>query len=209
MSLSADTRFMSAAIALAREQLGRTRPNPAVGCVLVKAGRVIATGQTADQGRPHAERIALDRAERQAEGAHAYVTLEPCAHHGQTPPCAEALVEARVERVIIACQDEDPRVMGRGVEILRSAGIEVETGVLQHLAEPLYSGFFHRIRTGHPQIIKSLPRPGFDADLPVLDAHELEGSLDALGAAGAARIRLDPKHPLADALIRTGRAVSL
>lgn len=200
---------MSAAIALARAQLGRTAPNPAVGCVLVKAGRVIATGQTADGGRPHAERVALDRAGDKACHSTAYVTLEPCAHYGQTPPCAEGLVEAGVSRVAIACQDEDPRVMGQGISILKNAGIEVATDVLASEAAPLYSGFFHRIRTGKPLLFLSPPRPGFDGDLPDCSLDALDQTLEALGANGAARLRVPFNHALTESLLETRRLIKL
>ena len=113
---------MRAALGLARRGLGRVWPNPAVGCVLVKEGRVVGRGWTQPGGRPHAETEALRRAGEQARGATAYVTLEPCNHHGQTPPCADALIAAGVAHAVIAVEDPDPRVCGSGVARLRAGG---------------------------------------------------------------------------------------
>ena len=150
MSAGDDRRFMALALSLGRRGLGRVWPNPAVGCIIVKDGQIIGRGWTADGGRPHAEPQALSEAGKAARGATAYVTLEPCAHHGKTPPCAEALVAAGIARVVIAAGDPDPRVAGRGVVILKSAGIEVETGVLQAEADIDHAGFFSRITKGRP-----------------------------------------------------------
>jgi diaminohydroxyphosphoribosylaminopyrimidine deaminase/5-amino-6-(5-phosphoribosylamino)uracil reductase len=150
VSAGDDRRFMALALSLGRRGLGRVWPNPAVGCIIVKDGRIIGRGWTADGGRPHAEPQALSEAGKAARGATAYVTLEPCAHHGKTPPCAEALVAAGIARVVIAAGDPDPRVAGRGVVILKSAGIEVETGVLQAEADIDHAGFFSRITKGRP-----------------------------------------------------------
>lgn len=146
---------MRAALSLAARGLGRTWPNPAVGCVLVRDGAVIGRGWTQPGGRPHAETEALARARALcggAEGATAYVTLEPCNHYGKTPPCALALVEAKVARVVVACQDPDPRVAGGGLARLRDAGIEVTTGVCEAEALALNEGFFNRITLGRPLI---------------------------------------------------------
>ena len=120
--------MMRAALALARRSLGRTWPNPAVGCVIVKDGRVIARGRTQDGGRPHAEADALDKAGEAARGATVYVTLEPCSHFGKSPPCADALVRAGVARVVSAMEDPNPSVNGQGHARLREAGIAVEVG---------------------------------------------------------------------------------
>lgn len=145
-----DTQYMQQALQLAERMLGKVAPNPAVGCVLVKDNIVIGTGATAKGGRPHAETQALNAAGDHARGSTAYVTLEPCAHHGKTPPCADALISAGVSRVVIACLDPDPRVNGGGIERLRSAGIAVETGLCEVEAQELNAGFFKRIRTGQP-----------------------------------------------------------
>ena len=125
-----DQRFMAAAIRLSLRNLGRTATNPSVGCILVKDGIVLAAGVTDVGGRPHAERIALTEAGGGARGATAYVTLEPCSHHGRTQPCAEALIEAGVARVVVSVRDPDERVSGRGFSMLEAAGIAVEAGVL-------------------------------------------------------------------------------
>src|SRR3954464_13029655 len=114
-----DRRAMSAALALARRGFGNVWPNPAVGCVIVKSGRVVGGGWTHPGGRPHAETEALARAGEAARGATAYVTLEPCAHWGRTPPCADALIAAGVSRVVAAAEDPDPRVSGGGLMRLR------------------------------------------------------------------------------------------
>jgi diaminohydroxyphosphoribosylaminopyrimidine deaminase/5-amino-6-(5-phosphoribosylamino)uracil reductase len=151
-----DVEHMRAALALARRGLGSTWPNPSVGCVLVRDGRVVGRGATAPGGRPHAERLALDMAREAAQGATAYVTLEPCAHHGQTPPCADALVEAGVRRVVIGCDDPYPAVNGAGTARLRAAGVEVVTGVLRAEAEALQLGFLTRVRLGRPAVTLKL-----------------------------------------------------
>ncbi len=140
------------AIDLAAQGLGATWPNPSVGCVLVKDGRIIARAVTGRSGRPHAETEALRLAGPAAVGCTAYVSLEPCAHVGRTPPCADALVQARVARVVVACADPDPRVSGRGIRRLRAAGIEVTEDVLRPAAERDHAGFFSRVRRGRPMV---------------------------------------------------------
>ncbi len=147
---------MLAALALARRGLGQTWPNPTVGCVLVNRGRVVGRAHTAPGGRPHAEAAALAQAGGLARGATAYVTLEPCSHHGRTPPCADALVAAGVARVVVACGDPDPRVDGAGLARLRAAGIGVETGLLAAEAEALQLGFLTRTRLGRPMVTLKL-----------------------------------------------------
>ncbi|WP_246523104.1 bifunctional diaminohydroxyphosphoribosylaminopyrimidine deaminase/5-amino-6-(5-phosphoribosylamino)uracil reductase RibD [Neoroseomonas eburnea] len=145
-----DIAHMRAALALARRGLGNAWPNPAVGCVLVRNGQVVGRGWTQPGGRPHAETEALRRAGRLARGATAYVTLEPCSHHGRTPPCCDALTQAGVARVVMAMRDPDPRVNGRGLAMLRAAGILVEEGLLEAEARALNAGFFRRIEAGLP-----------------------------------------------------------
>lgn len=147
---------MRAALALAQRGLGNAWPNPAVGCVLVKDGRVIGRGWTQPGGRPHAETEALRRAGDAARGATAYVTLEPCSHHGRTPPCCEALAGAGIARVVMAMRDPDPRVNGRGLAMLRCAGIAVEEGLLEAEARALNAGFFRRIQAGMPVVTLKL-----------------------------------------------------
>ena len=150
-----DTRWMRGALSLARQRLGQTWPNPAVGCVLVRDGRVLGRGATAPGGRPHAETIALSGT-ADARGATAYVTLEPCAHHGQTPPCAHALIEAGISRVVCPISDPDPRVAGRGLAALRAAGVTVETGLLADEARAVNAGFLSRIERGRPWVTLKL-----------------------------------------------------
>ena len=147
---------MRLAIRIAGRGRGRTAPNPSVGCVLVKAGRLVARGWTQPGGRPHAEAVALAAAGEAARGCTAYVSLEPCAHVGQTPPCAKALIEARVARVVIAAGDPDPRVDGNGARMLREAGIEVCEGICQEAAEDGLAGFLGRVRRGLPRVTLKL-----------------------------------------------------
>jgi len=149
-------RPMKAALALARRGLGNVWPNPTVGCVLVKEGRVVGRGWTQPGGRPHGESEALARAGDEARGAIAYVSLEPCCHWGKTPPCTDALVAAGVSRVVVPIEDPDPRVSGQGIERLRDAGIEVVTGVLAAEAAEINAGFFQRLRQGRPLVTVKL-----------------------------------------------------
>jgi len=143
---------MRAALGLAQRGLGMVWPNPAVGCVVVREGRVVGRGWTQPGGRPHAETEALARAGEAARGATAYVTLEPCAHHGKTPPCAQALIDAGVARVVVALDDPDPRVNGGGIRMLREAGVEIETGLCRAEAEAVNRGFLRRVRDGRPMV---------------------------------------------------------
>jgi diaminohydroxyphosphoribosylaminopyrimidine deaminase/5-amino-6-(5-phosphoribosylamino)uracil reductase len=143
---------MAAALQLARRGLGRVAPNPAVGCVLAQGDRVLARGWTQPGGRPHAETEALARAGASARGATCYVTLEPCAHHGATPPCAQSLVSADIARCVVAVEDPDPRVSGKGLKILQDAGIEVAAGLCREQAEWLNSGYFRHRSTGRPTV---------------------------------------------------------
>ncbi|MBM2577817.1 bifunctional diaminohydroxyphosphoribosylaminopyrimidine deaminase/5-amino-6-(5-phosphoribosylamino)uracil reductase RibD [Jannaschia sp. Os4] len=147
---------MAAALALGRRGQGRCAPNPAVGCVIVADGRVVGRGRTADGGRPHAETVALAQAGDAARGAAAYVTLEPCAHHGATPPCAGALAAAGVARVVVALRDPDPRVDGGGLARLRAAGVEVVEGVGADAAARDLSGFLSRVTRGRPALTLKL-----------------------------------------------------
>jgi diaminohydroxyphosphoribosylaminopyrimidine deaminase/5-amino-6-(5-phosphoribosylamino)uracil reductase len=147
---------MRHALGLGARGLGATWPNPAVGCVIVAGGRIVGRGWTAPSGRPHAETQALAQAGAAARGATAYVTLEPCAHHGQTPPCAEALITAGVARVVTALSDPDPRVAGRGHAILRAAGIAVTEGVEAGAARQTHAGFLRRVTQGLPALTLKL-----------------------------------------------------
>lgn len=151
-----DDRHMTAALGLAARGLGNVWPNPAVACILVQDGggdgRVVGRGWTAPGGRPHAETQAIERAGADAKGATAYITLEPCAHHGETPPCAGALIEAGIARAVVAAEDPDPRVAGQGLAMLRDAGIAVDTGICRDRAEDLNAGFISRIARGRPLV---------------------------------------------------------
>ena len=147
-----DADHMAAALGLAARGLGNVWPNPAVGCVLVRAGRVVGRGWTQPGGRPHAEREALRRAGAEARRATAYITLEPCAHHGKTPPCAEALVTAEIDRAVIALEDPDPRVAGRGIAALVKAGVATECGALGEAAASLNAGYLSRLARGRPLV---------------------------------------------------------
>lgn len=169
-----DTALMRAALGLARRGLGNTAPNPAVGCILIKDDIVVGRGWTQPGGRPHAEAMALAEAGQNARGATAYVSLEPCAHHGRTPPCAESLVRAGVARVVSAIGDPDARVAGKGLEILRKAGIEVVENVLRDEAWDTNLGFFKRI---------SQDRPMFTLKL----ATDKNGRIPPRGAKGQAK----------------------
>lgn len=150
-----DSHFLHHALRIAERGLGRTSPNPTVGCVLVKDGRILAVARTADGGRPHAETQALALAGNAARGATAYVTLEPCAHHGQTPPCAQALIDAGVARVVVGCVDPDSRVLGRGITMLQEAGVVVDVMSMPEAAQ-LNTGFFRRVQHGLPYVSMKL-----------------------------------------------------
>ncbi len=147
-----DQRSMARALELARKGVYSTHPNPRVGCVIVADGQIVGEGWHARAGEPHAEVHALRQAGAKARGATAYVTLEPCSHHGRTPPCAEALVQAGVARVVAAMQDPNPQVAGRGLARLQEAGIEVVCGVLEGEARELNVGFIKRMQHGLPYV---------------------------------------------------------
>jgi diaminohydroxyphosphoribosylaminopyrimidine deaminase/5-amino-6-(5-phosphoribosylamino)uracil reductase len=151
-----DQRFMALALALGRRGLGRTWPNPAVGAVIVKAGVIIGRGWTQAGGRPHAEVEALRRAGTAAKGATLYVTLEPCSHHGKSPPCADAVIAAGVERVVAALEDPNPEVAGAGFARLRAAGIKVDVGAGAAEARHDHAGHILRMREGRPRVLLKL-----------------------------------------------------
>lgn len=153
---SADHRFMAAALALARRGLGQTWPNPAVGAVVVRDGYVVGRGWTQAGGRPHAETEALGRAGDLARGATLYVTLEPCSHHGKTPPCADAVIAAGISRVVAAIEDPFPEVNGRGLALLREAGLQVETGLGAEEARAINQGFLLRVAKRRPMVTLKL-----------------------------------------------------
>lgn len=151
-----DEKFMGEALALAGRMLGLTSPNPAVGCVIVRGGRVVGRGVTAAGGRPHAETEAIADAGGRARGATAYVSFEPCAHHGQTPPCAGALIAAGVGRVVMGCLDPYPPVRGRSAAMLERAGIATSVGVCEEACRRLNEGFICRVTRGRPFVILKL-----------------------------------------------------
>ncbi len=194
MTGAADTAFMAMAFGLARRGLGTTAPNPAVGCVLVQGGRVVGRGWTQPGGRPHAEVEALRRAGPAAAGATAYVSLEPCAHHGATGPCADALIAAGVARVVAAVEDPDPRVSGAGLGRLRAAGVAVTAPFLADAAAVINAGFFLRIHQHRPLVTWKV-------------ATTLDGRIAAAGGASrwitgpAARRRAHLMRAEADAIL--------
>lgn len=148
-----DQQYMRLALDLAREGWGWTSPNPMVGAVVVKDGRILATGYHARCGQLHAERAALQNCTEDPAGGTLYVTLEPCCHHGRQPPCTDAILEAGLARVVVGSGDPNPQVAGKGIGILRSAGVEVTEGVLAEECTALNSVFFHYIRTGRPYVV--------------------------------------------------------
>ncbi|MEM6961839.1 MAG: bifunctional diaminohydroxyphosphoribosylaminopyrimidine deaminase/5-amino-6-(5-phosphoribosylamino)uracil reductase RibD [Myxococcota bacterium] len=153
MPESKDTVWMRQALDLARPGLGSVWPNPSVGCVVVQDSEIVGSGATGRGGRPHAEVSALRQAGKAAAGATVYVTLEPCSHWGRTPPCTDALVDAKVSAVVVAVSDPDPRVNGKGILRLREAAIEVVAGVCEEDARKLNAGFFTRVEKGRPRVV--------------------------------------------------------
>lgn len=168
--MNQDERFLALALSLGRRGQGLTWPNPAVGCVIVRDGRIVGRGSTAPGGRPHAEPQALTQAGDAARGATAYVSLEPCAHHGETPPCTEALIAAGIARVVAPLPDSDPRVSGQGFDQLRAAGVEVSTGLLAEEAARDHAGFFRRIAEGRPMLTLKLAN-SFDGRIATASGH--------------------------------------
>jgi len=150
-----DSEFMLRAIQLAKQGMYTAKPNPRVGCVLVKDHKIIATGWHRRAGQGHAEVEAL-KSTQYAHGATAYVTLEPCSHYGRTPPCAEALIKAGIVRVVVAMQDPNPLVAGKGLALLKQAGISVSSGVMQAEAQKLNKGFISRMQSGKPYVLSKL-----------------------------------------------------
>src|SRR5882724_1678220 len=146
MNSAEDARFMALALALGRRGLGRTWPNPAVGAVIVKDGVIVGRGWTQPGGRPHAETEALRRAGSAARGATLYVTLEPCSHHGKTPPCADAIIRSGIARVVSALEDPNPEVAGQGYAKLRERGIAVDIGLYEGEASRAHAGHIRRVQ---------------------------------------------------------------
>lgn len=199
-----DSDFMGRAIDLALAEMGKTWPNPAVGCVLVKDGEIVSEAATAPGGRPHAEEQAVPAAGERARGATAYVTMEPCgARSSGRKSCSHFLAEAGVKRVVVACVDPSPFASGRGVERLRQAGLEVETGLLSDRAAVLYEGYLHRLETGRPMVRISDDGESFDGRFAASPKADLTTELKRLGEAGYTRLWTAPGE-LAEALRTQG-----
>ncbi|QTC93352.1 bifunctional diaminohydroxyphosphoribosylaminopyrimidine deaminase/5-amino-6-(5-phosphoribosylamino)uracil reductase RibD [Brevundimonas goettingensis] len=199
---------MAQAIALAMGRMGETWPNPAVGCVIVKDGRVLSEAATAPGGRPHAEEQAVPAAGPDVAGSTAYVTLEPCgARSSGRQSCAHYLAEAGVARVVVACLDPSPFASGRGTERLRQAGLTVETGLMCDEGKVLCEGFLHRLETGRPMVRISEDGQGFDARFVASPRADLVTELKRLGEAGYTRLWTGPGE-LADALAEQGLLTS-
>lgn len=199
----ADKRFMEMAFAEARRVKGTTLPNPAVGAVIVKGGQVVGKGGTRPAGQAHAEIAALEKAGTKAKGATLYVTLEPCCHHGRTPPCTDALIAAGLKKVVVSVRDRNPLVGGQGIRQLRSAGIEVREGLVAEEGEEFYQGFFFRMTHGRPQVILKIAqsvdgrinaRPGEETaitgDKARVFTHRLRSRADAV-LIGGGTLRCD------------------
>lgn len=204
MSSADDARFMGRAIDLAKARMGETWPNPAVGCVIVRDGEVVAEAATAPGGRPHAEEQAVPAAGDQARGATAYVTLEPCgARSSGRTSCSHFLIDAGVARVVVAAVDPSPFAAGRGVERLKKAGLAVETGLMSPEAAVLYEGYLHRVETGRPMVRISPDGAGFDARFAASPKADLNAELNRLGEAGYTRVWVS-EGELAEALSAQG-----
>jgi diaminohydroxyphosphoribosylaminopyrimidine deaminase/5-amino-6-(5-phosphoribosylamino)uracil reductase len=201
-----DEALMARALALARRQLGKVAPNPAVGCVIVNHGRFVSEGATGAGGRPHAEESALGLAEADAAGGVAYVSLEPCSARSSGPrSCAQLLIEAKLSRVVIACADPNPSA-AHGVSLLGAAGVEVTFGVLREEAEALNAGFFRRVATGRPLLTVDADTASYDAEFDLLRGETFEAALDRMGAAGLTRVFVRPGTALASQLMARGLA---
>lgn len=200
-----DERFMRRALALAAKGRGAVEPNPLVGCVLARDGKTVAEGYHRKFGGPHAEVDALQQAHQAAGGATAYVTLEPCCHHGKTGPCCEALLEAGVQRVVAAMADPFPQVAGRGLQRLREAGVRVEVGLLEQQARLLNAPYLKRLSTSTPWVIlkwaqsldgKLATATGHSqwitSDLSRKEAHRLRGYVDAVLVGAGTVVADDP-----------------
>jgi diaminohydroxyphosphoribosylaminopyrimidine deaminase/5-amino-6-(5-phosphoribosylamino)uracil reductase len=200
-----DAAFMRRAISLALTRLGRTRPNPTVGCVLVREGRVVGEAATGEGGRPHAEEAALAIAGPQARGAVAYVTLEPCGERTSgVMACADRLIAAGVARVAIACDDPSSKAAGRGLQRMGAAGIAVEAGLLANEARVLCEGFLHRERTGRPLVAESADGSGFEARFTPAKGETPEAALIRLGREGFTRLWVPAGGAEAQTLARLG-----
>lgn len=195
---------MTRAIELGHGQMGRTWPNPSVGCVIVKDGRVIGEGATGDGGRPHAEEVALGKAGAAARGATAYVTLEPCGQRSTgTASCGQRLVEAGVARVVYACADPSPLASHKGPTRLQAAGIEVEAGLLRDEAYDLIAGFVHFLETSRPRVVVA-EGGAFDAQFTADPDGDLAAELTTWGVKGYRSLFVPPGSELAGRLAAAG-----
>jgi diaminohydroxyphosphoribosylaminopyrimidine deaminase/5-amino-6-(5-phosphoribosylamino)uracil reductase len=199
-----DLRFMSRALELALAQLGRTSPNPSVGCVIVANGAVIGEGATGRWGRPHAEEIALAQAGESATGATAYVTLEPCNQRSNGSfSCSQLLLGSGVARVVIACQDPHP-LGAHGAMRLTASGVAVEIGLMRTEAEALNAGFFKHLATGRPWLAIDGDASTYDGEFDLQRDETYEAALDRLGAKGWTRVCVPPDTALAAQLKARG-----
>ena len=188
--ISLDDAYMASALALGRRNLGLTAPNPSVGALIVKEGVVIGRGWTGAGGRPHAEVMALKQAGAHALGATLYVTLEPCAHHGVTPPCVDSIIAAGISRVVSALEDPNPRVAGQGHQYLRQSGIELTVGVCAAMARLDHMGHILRMTHHRPMVTLKLAQ-----------------TADGYAAGAAYDPRLHITGPVADAFTHVQRAM--
>ena len=225
-SVSDEQAYMVLALELAEQGRYSAKPNPCVGCVIVKDGKVVGEGWHQKAGEPHAEVHALRAAGSLAQGATAYVTLEPCSHHGKTPPCADALIASGISRVVIAMQDPNPIVAGQGIEKLTEAGIEVAVGLLEEQAKTLNKDFCHKMTTGRPRIMSKVAM-SLDGKTAMAsgesqwitgsaarqDVHRLRAQSDmvltGVGTILADNPKLTARDGLADTLIKQPRIVVL
>jgi len=199
-----DERYMAHALELARAQLGRASPNPSVGCVIVANGAIIAEGATGNGGRPHAEEIALAAVGKSAEGATAYVTLEPCNQRsGGTASCSQRLADAGIVRVVIAVDDPHP-LGAHGAHRLAARGVTVDHGVCDSEARRLNAGFFKHVATGRPLLAIDADPSTYDGEFDLARSETYEAALDRLGAKGWTRIHVLPGTALAAQLTARG-----
>ena len=188
----ADHCMMMRAFSIAVKQLGSTGPNPSVGCVIVKDGEIVGEGATGTGGHPHAEQSVLEEAGEAVRGGVAYVTLEPCAARSNGDPgCAKRLIDAEVERVVIANRDPHEVASG-GIEMLQDAGIKTECGLLDEIAHTLVDGFFHRLKTGLPLVVLSNSKSGFDAEVKLRPNEAPLEALKRLSRDGNNRVFIRP-----------------
>ena len=189
MSGSLDAVMMRRAIAVAWTRMGQTRPNPCVGCVIVRDGEIIAEAATAPSGRPHAEEQALAAAGDRARGADCFVTLEPCAERSSgAASCADRILQAGIGRVVIACEDISPLAAGQGLERLKAAGLKVESGLLADEADILSAGFRQRLATGRPRVEAADGPATYEGRFDPRSGEDLGEALSRLGSEGFSRL---------------------